>query len=183
MHKMLKQRMRALKPKGSADDTKKQERLRGQHKLHSTALPLLLCNCYLLTSCALSHHCTDASFTMYATLDAASSLPLLSFVAPFVVSTHLHDSSDSSNQRFNLMPRLSLSSDGLQTTFYVAPPSCISERDPLIPRAHEKRVSVTFRLLTTAHAILLNTTLSCLFKKSNNSQRSYEWPELKFHWL
>ena len=72
------------------------------------------------TTLSLNCHCADASFTMYATLDASSSLPLLSFVAPFVVSTHLHDSSESSNQRFNLMPRLPLSSDGLPDSVHLA---------------------------------------------------------------
>ena len=56
------------------------------------APPLL--NCY----------CADTSVTMHATNDLSSSLPLLSFVTSFAVSTHLHDSSDSSYQRFNLMP-------------------------------------------------------------------------------
>ena len=56
------------------------------------APPLL--NCY----------CADTSVTMHATNDLSSSLPLISFVTSFAVSTHLHDSSDSSYQRFNLMP-------------------------------------------------------------------------------
>ena len=78
----------------------------------AAALLLLFCNCCLLIPSAvflgalpsLNCHCADASFTMYAIQDISSSLPLLSFVTPFLVSTHLHDSSDSSYHHFNLMP-------------------------------------------------------------------------------
>ena len=68
----------------------------------AATLLLLLCNCCLLIPSAvflgapssLNCHCADTSFTMHTTQDFSSSLPLRSFVTPFVISTHLHDSSD-----------------------------------------------------------------------------------------
>ena len=52
----------------------------------------------------LIRYCADTSVTMHATNDLLSFLSLLSFVTSFAVSPHLDDSSDSSYQRFNLMP-------------------------------------------------------------------------------
>ena len=90
-------------------------------------LPLRFCCCYSVTAVCrfssavflgapplLNCYCADTPITMHATNDLSSSLPLLSFVTSFAVSTHLHDSSDSSYQLFNLMPRLSPSGHILQ---------------------------------------------------------------------
>ena len=81
----------------------------------ASVLLLLLCNCNLLTSSvflgappSLNCYCADTSIMVHATDGFSSSLPLHSFVTLFVFSTHLHDSSDSSYQRFNLIPCLSL---------------------------------------------------------------------------
>ena len=85
-------------------------------KLMNTIQTPLRCCCSVTAVCRFSSavflgappllncYCADTSVTMHATNDLSSSLPLLSFVTSFAVSTHLHDSSDSSYQRFNLMP-------------------------------------------------------------------------------
>ena len=81
-------------------------------------LPLLpfCCYCSAAAACGFSSadflgacpslncHCADTSFTTHATHVFSSPLPLLSFVASFGVSIHLHDFPDSSYQHFNLMP-------------------------------------------------------------------------------
>ena len=82
----------------------------------AAVLLLLLCICNLLVSSAvflgaplsLNCYCADTSITVHATDGFSTSVPLLSFVTFFAVSTHLHDSSDSSYQRLNLTPCHSL---------------------------------------------------------------------------
>ena len=119
-------------------------------------LPLLFCNCCLLIPSAvflgappsLNCHCADASFTIYATKDVSSSLPLLSFVTPFAVSTHLHDFSDSSYQHFNLIPCLSLRQVFCQILFAWDSPHFYSSRlghilQPQIPQLHVSSLSET----------------------------------------
>ena len=87
----------------------------------AAALLLLLCNgCLLILFCCLPRctpslncYCADTSITMHATNDLSSSLPLLSFVTSFAVSTHLHDSSDILVSTFQSDATPSPSSDGL----------------------------------------------------------------------
>ena len=82
---------------------------------------LLLCNFNLLIPSAaflgappsLNCYCADTPITVHAADGFSSSLPLLSFVTFFAVSTQLHDSSDSSYKHFNLMPCLPPSSSGV----------------------------------------------------------------------
>ena len=78
--------------------------------LHSAAAALWLLSAGLLGEpLSPNCRCTDASYTTYATTKASSSLPPLPFfVILLVVLTHFHESSNSSDQCIDLVPRLLL---------------------------------------------------------------------------